>query len=119
MNEQNRMARRYHWLGDDVTYFVVEPRKAVCCDERHGVLNMVDRGSDDARNASAAIARERPDKVMKDFESTKELLLARRHDISAEDIHPGQIYKTLLVTHERQLQTSRPSSGYRGSAPGP
>ncbi|MBM3167420.1 MAG: DUF763 domain-containing protein, partial [Chloroflexi bacterium] len=30
MNEDNRYARRYHWLGEKVTDFVCEPHSAIC-----------------------------------------------------------------------------------------
>jgi uncharacterized protein len=117
MNEQNRMARRYHWLGDDVADFVVEPQKAVCCDERHASLNMVARESEDARDISAAIARERPDKVIKDIKSVRELVLARRHHITGADIHPERIYKTLLATYERQPENFESLLNIRGVGP--
>jgi uncharacterized protein len=117
MNEQNRMARRYHWLGDDVTDFVVEPHKAVCCDERHTSLNMVARESEDARNISVAIARGRPDKVIQDIGSAREIVLARRHTITADDINPERLYKTLLVTYERQPENFESLLGIRGVGP--
>jgi hypothetical protein len=117
MNEQNRMARRYHWLGDDVADFVVEPHKAVCCDERHESLNMVACESEDARNVSVAIARGRPDEVIKDIGSTREIVLARRHDITEDDINPERLYKTLLVTYERQPENFESLLGIRGIGP--
>jgi hypothetical protein len=117
MNEQNRMARRYHWLGDDVTDFVVEPHKAVCCDERHKSLNMVARESGDARNMSAAIAREKPENVLKDIKSARQLVLSHRHNIVRDDINPDRIYKTLLVTYERQPENFESLLGMRGVGP--
>src|SRR5207248_11788695 len=32
MNDANSMARRYHWLSDNVTSYVSEPHAAICCD---------------------------------------------------------------------------------------
>ena len=117
MNGQNRMARRYHWLGDDVEDFVVEPHKAVCCDERHASLNMVARESGDARNMSVALAREEPDKVVRDIEAVRELVLARRHTISGADISPARVHKTLLTTYERQPENFESLLSIRGVGP--
>ncbi len=41
MNSEDRTARRYHWLGDHVKDFVVEPHQAICCDRRQKTLNLV------------------------------------------------------------------------------
>jgi hypothetical protein len=117
MNEQNRLARRYHWLGDDVTDFVVEPHKAVCCDERHKLLNMVARESEDARKISVSISREIPDKVIRNIETAKKLVLASRHNISGCDMNPDRIYKTLLATYERQPEDFESLLGIPGVGP--
>ncbi|MBU6391940.1 MAG: DUF763 domain-containing protein, partial [Planctomycetes bacterium] len=39
MNDANKYARRYHWLGSKVTNFVVEPHSAICCDSKGNALN--------------------------------------------------------------------------------
>ena len=38
MNDMNKYARRYHWLGSKVTNFVVEPHQAICCDSKGNTL---------------------------------------------------------------------------------
>src|SRR5205085_472083 len=59
MREGDSMARRYHWLGTDVTDMVCEPHAAVCSDTRdQHVLNFVAQESADARVAAAQFARE-------------------------------------------------------------
>jgi len=40
MNEINRYARRYHWLGERVTDFVCEPEAAVCCQARRPYISL-------------------------------------------------------------------------------
>ena len=42
MNEANRYARRYHWLGEGVGDFVCEPHAAICSEGRGEVLNLVE-----------------------------------------------------------------------------
>src|SRR5215210_3739437 len=41
MNDVNAMARRYHWLSDNVVSYVSEPHAAVCCDATGETLNLV------------------------------------------------------------------------------
>lgn len=116
MSDGNGMARRYHWLGDAVEDFVVEPHAAVCCDEKHPFLNMVASESEDARSISASIAGRSPEKVLKDIEAVN-LELARRHAITVADINPKRIYKTLLATYERQPEDFETLLGIRGVGP--
>jgi uncharacterized protein len=56
MNEETRMARRYHWLGEQVSNFVCEPHAAVCCDARGTALNLVARESEGVRAVSTELA---------------------------------------------------------------
>src|SRR5207249_11465262 len=56
MNEETRMARRYHWLGEQVPNFVCEPHAAVCCDARGIALNLVARESGGVRAGSTGLS---------------------------------------------------------------
>jgi len=116
MSDANGMARRYHWLGDAVEDFVVEPHTAVCCDEKHPFLNMVDSGSEEARTLSASVAGRKPEEVLKDIEAVT-LELTKRHFITAADISPKRMYKTLIATYERQPENFEALLGIRGVGP--
>jgi len=41
MSDATSMARRYHWLSDNVADFTSEPHTAICCDESGETLNLV------------------------------------------------------------------------------
>src|SRR5687767_96537 len=56
MNDQSRLARRYHWLSEHVDSFVEEPHEAVCCDARAETLNLVAHENAEVRSASAELA---------------------------------------------------------------
>ena len=106
MNEATRYARRYHWLGELVTDFVNEPHSAVCCDRRGVVLNLVAHESHEARTTIAQVAaQEHPDKLIKDLDRLKTLTLTHRHQVLLKDIHPKNIYRTLVKTYEHRPQT--------------
>jgi len=65
MSEEDRSARRYHWLSDHLTDFVVEPENAIVCDaKRQTALNMVAKESEAARKASVDLAKEPTRKLM-------------------------------------------------------
>lgn len=84
MSAEDRTARRYHWLSDNVTSFVVEPHNAIVGEaKREKALNMTAENSDGAREASVDIAKEPTAKVMRLFEATRPL-----HQKSLQDWLP-------------------------------
>lgn len=102
MNTESRYARRYHWLGDTVQDFVCEPHAAVCCDTKGAVLNMVALESAGARETSAVISREHPDRIIRELGHLKTLSMPSRHETSVNDINPDRLYKIFLSTYENQ-----------------
>jgi hypothetical protein len=103
MNEANRYARRYHWLGETVNDFVCEPHAAICSEGRGQVLNLVASDSASARTTISAIARdETPEAILHDVERVKTLHLPRRHHLSVEDIHPERLNKGLNIIYDSQ-----------------
>ncbi len=117
MNSDERTARRYHWLGDDVKDFVVEPHRAICCDKKQATLNMVAIESKDAREVSVVLAKEKPEKVFKEMKAINNLELARRHNIMSTDINPKRIQATLLKTYELQPENFESLLGIQGVGP--
>jgi hypothetical protein len=73
MSSNDRTARRYHWLSDTTTDFVVEPHNAVVGIKRPHALNMTARTSEGARRASVDIAKEPTRKVMRLIEAARPL----------------------------------------------
>jgi len=66
MNAEDRTARRYHWLSDNVKSFVVEPHQAIVGDvKRETVLDMTAQESDGCRKASVDIVKDKSEKVVK------------------------------------------------------
>ncbi len=101
MNEANRYARRYHWLGDAVSDFVCEPHAAICSQGRGEVLNLVAQESAPARTTIAHIASgEKPEQTLIQLEKLRVLELPPRHYLSLQDIHPDRLDVILLKTYE-------------------
>ena len=74
MSAQDRTARRYHWLSNTTTDFVVEPHNAIVGDvKREKALNMTAKQSEGARKASVDIAKEPTRKLAGLFEEARPL----------------------------------------------
>jgi hypothetical protein len=74
MSTEDRTARRYHWLSDNTTNFIVEPHNAIVGDaKREKALNMTAKTSEGARKASVDIAKEPPNRLMWLFEAARPL----------------------------------------------
>ena len=102
MNEHTGYARRYHWTGHELDSFVCEPHSAICCDNRGKVLNMVARESEGARQTSAHIASEHPDRVRAEIQRLRSLELPREHDVVLGDRAATWLMKVLERTHEQR-----------------
>jgi hypothetical protein len=116
MNQEDRLARRYHWLSNDLVDFVDEPHKAVCASREARVLNMVAAESAPARESSAEAARRDPDKLFGDLEPY--LFMPRRHDVRVDrDINPKHLSKVLVSTYEHQPSNFEELLGVKGVGP--
>ncbi len=102
MNEENRMARRYHWLSSTVDDFVCEPHTAICCDARSPTLNLVAKESEKSRSATARIARVNPAKLIPEVDRMRRLSLPRRHAVTLADISPAQLQRVFVKTYTAQ-----------------
>jgi hypothetical protein len=103
MNETNRYARRYHWLGETVTDFVNEPHAAILSETRGEALNLVASESQSSRITITSIATEEPpEKVLAELKRLKTLSLPSRHQIFTTDLHPDSLSKIILSAYERQ-----------------
>ena len=101
MSDANAMARRYHWLSDNVASYVSEPHAAVCCDAPAETLNLVAAESAAVRSASASLAAQKPEVMLQAFKHLPLLDLPRRHEVASCDIDPKYLRKILLRTYER------------------
>lgn len=106
MNEENRMARRYHWLWHENLDFVCEPHTAVCCDRRGEVLNMVAKESEETRVASVSLLREKSSEfLIKELEKIETIKLPKRHLINAsKDISRERLKKIFISTYENKVE---------------
>ncbi len=118
MNETNRYARRYHWLGETVSDFVNEPHAAILSETRGESLNLTATESLPARATITSISKEEPpEKVLADLNKLKSLSLPTHHQIFTSDLHPDSLRKIILSTYERQPQDFEQLLGLAGVGP--
>jgi hypothetical protein len=118
MNDENSMARRYHWLSDVMDSFVCEPHTGVCAQApaRH-MLNMVARESEAARQTTASLSQESPERLVREIERMQALTLPRHHEVRVSELHPDSLKRILLKSYERQPQDFQQLLEVRGVGP--
>jgi hypothetical protein len=122
MNEQNNMARRYHWLSSKVVDFVCEPHSAICCDNKGITLNLIDKASMLSRKTIAELSREKPQVLIKDLKKIKSseyknYSFPSRHFINNIDIDPKRIEKMFISTYERKPENFETLLSMQGIGP--
>jgi hypothetical protein len=105
MNNDNRYARRYHWLSEHLQSFVVEPHTAICCDHRGKALNMVALESAEARKCSLDLVKDNPEKA------AKYLLMHQHHWIDRS------VFSKLMDLHEFQPRNYEELLAFQGVGP--
>jgi hypothetical protein len=114
MNDDNRMARRYHWLSAAVRSYVNEPHAAVCAEAEAPTLNLVASESEAARAASAELSRQQPSIVLSALKEIPALTMPRRHAVLIADVNPQYLQKILLKTYERAPEDFETLLGMQG-----
>lgn len=117
LNPLSRLARRYHWLSDNVFCFVCEPHTGIISDKTKIILNMVARQSLKMRDSSTLIAQEKPESTLKLVEKIKILNMPLRHSLVLADLNPKSLEKVLLSTYEKQPQNFEQLLGIKGVGP--
>ncbi len=100
MNDQARMARRYHWLVP--ARFDADPHAGVAGARHAGVLNLVAAEGEGNRDVAARLAREHPAPVLTEITRMKELEMPRHHAVRLSDLDPRSLQRILLKAYEAQ-----------------
>lgn len=80
MNEQSRLARRYHWHSPAVRDFTDEPHTAIVGERRGVIQNLVDHRAKPAQDALLSIVRTDPEKTMVE---ARRMAAPIHHDVRA------------------------------------
>jgi hypothetical protein len=115
MNEKNRYARRYHWNSNDMESFINEPQTKICDDKSYQrVLNLTAHNSSATRDVATELVKEKPEKILKEYEKIQTLSMPRREWTECSDIKPENLKKVLLSTYENQPKNFEELVGMKG-----
>lgn len=106
MNEQSRLARRYHWHSPTVRDFTDEPHSAIVGPARGVIQNLVDHRAEAARAALVEMARTDPASTLREAQriATQVLTAPAHHDVRAKDVDLKRLGAVLAVAYERDLR---------------
>ena len=99
MNQDSRLARRYHWHSQNVKSFVVEPHTAVCGINQGQILNLTAREAETAREGILAISRERPAQLLPEI---KKLVMPLHHDVREKDVDLKRLGAVIALANEQE-----------------
>lgn len=105
MNNQNKMARRYHWLSDNVKDFVCEPHIAICCDQKSKTLNLVAHESQNVRQVSVELVNDGHKSLLKDLEKINSANFLRLQKIGGKEL-PSNCEKILKMPYHHEVKTT-------------
>ena len=107
MNEQSRLARRYHWHSATVKDFTCEPHTAIVGRLRRtapagpSIQNLVDERAKPAQDALLTIASDSPQRTLSEV---MKMRMPVHHDVRAKDVDLKRLGAVLAVSHEQQLR---------------
>jgi hypothetical protein len=99
MNDENGMARRYHWHSANLKSFVDEPHTAVCGTNQGEILNLTDSLAASSRRGMLQLTDEKPEQIISEFQH---LVMPSHHDVRAENVNLKKLGSTLWLAHEQQ-----------------
>jgi len=98
LNQQNGMARRYHWHSASVRDFVAEPHTAIFGENQGTIMNLVDAGAGRAQTALLDIANEHPEKTLS---AARHLRMPAHHEVRGKDVDLKRLGAVLAVAYEK------------------
>ena len=110
MNEQSRLARRYHWHSATVKDFTCEPHTAIVGEPAFAkgyggqaplVQNLVDERARPAQDALLTIAGDNPQRTLSEV---MKMRMPVHHDVRAKDVDLKRLGAVLAVSYEQQLR---------------
>jgi hypothetical protein len=127
LNDLTGMARRYHWHSATVKDFVNEPHTAIVGEHQGVIMNLVDANAKTAQDAMLEIARERPEKILREARSlpinartdaldgtreahepaaifSRHLRMPAHHEVRPSNVDLKRLGAVLAVAYERDLR---------------
>jgi hypothetical protein len=117
LNPDARYARRYHWLSEAVSDFVVEPHNAIISGQRSAGLNMVAAEADHCRTLSARLSHQPPENTVSEIKRLQSLELPSHHHVHLADIRADRLERTFRKAYEANPKDFEQLLGTEGVGP--
>ena len=115
LNDSNGYARRYHWLKEKLSSFVIEPHTAICSNRReNSVLDLTAKSSKKTQNAAVDFLNSETHVIERELNTISKLKLPRRHFILPEDLSSKRIKRAILTASERKPENFEQLLSVRG-----
>ncbi|WP_295129369.1 DUF763 domain-containing protein [uncultured Chitinophaga sp.] len=98
MNEQSRMARRYHWHAPMVRSFVDAPHAGIYGPNQGMIMNLVHQQADVTRNSIVNMVQRDPSQILPVY---RELVMPDHHEVRAKDVQLKRLGAVLALAYER------------------
>lgn len=99
MNQNERMARRYHWMSAAVKSFTEEPHTSIYGKNQGLILNLTDKNAQPLKRGILDLTRENLDKLIKEIS----LIMPRQHEVQAKDVNLKRLGATLALAHNTDI----------------
>jgi uncharacterized protein len=104
LNDQNGLARRYHWHSVSVRDFVAEPHTGIVGENQGTIMNLIDSRADRVQTALLEIANEHPDKTLDVAQNIfRHLRMPVHHEVQARNVDLKRLGAVLAVAYEKDL----------------
>ncbi len=107
MNNENGMARRYHWHSEEIVSFVDDPHSAIVGENAGEILNLSDSRAEESRSDIMNFLSFNPVRQMSEIEvllSSRELTMPAHHNVRPENINTKRLGAVLAVAYDRQFK---------------
>jgi len=106
MNDASAMARRYHWLSEDVRSFVSDPHSAIEGENMGEILNLSDCRADSARSSIMDFLSLHPEEQQHEMElllSSRHLDMPGHHDVRPKDVDSKRLGAVLAAAYDMRF----------------
>ena len=100
MNQDSRMARRYHWLSSAMETFTEEPHTSVCGRNQGLILNLTHHDALPTKKGILELVHENPGRLMREVE----LIMPRHHEVTAPDVNMRRLGAALRLAYETDVR---------------
>lgn len=91
MKKEERFARRYHWLSEEIESFVSDPHRAIVSKEKVKPLNLVDSRIEKTRRSIVELSNEISLKELRRIKDIRRLNMPEHHPIFYEDYNEKRL----------------------------